>query len=91
MKAYKGSPPPCKVAEIMPLYRKHIPLGSDHRLDVYHSDGEHCYLNLDKHVNLAKKQMHAHATQTPRDGCGKLLQKLSSSHEELRSEGAREI
>ena len=64
-KEYGGSAPPCTVAEVAQRYKKHIPAGSNHRLDVYHSDGEQCYLNLPEHVGLTKKQLHTQVVHTP--------------------------
>ena len=51
-----GSPPPCEISEIAPLMRVHLPAGSNHRVDVYHYDGERVCANLPKHMAFTKKQ-----------------------------------
>ena len=67
-KATGGSPPPCTVAEVSALMRKHMPSGSDHRVDVYHSDGEQVYRNLPTHREFTKKQFRTQVRHTPTKG-----------------------
>ena len=63
-----GSPPPCEISEIAPLMKAHLPAGSNHRVDVYHSDGERVYERLPKHMTFSKKQFSTMVKHTPTKG-----------------------